>query len=35
MNFVNKGSDFELLKSLNQQGLVQKEILGGLGGESN
>lgn len=26
MNFVNKGSDFELLKSLNRQGLVQKEV---------
>lgn len=26
MTFINKGSDYNLLKSLNKQGLVQKEI---------
>lgn len=26
LNFVNKGSDYELLKSLNKQGLVQKDV---------
>ena len=26
MNFVNKGSDYNLLKSLNKQGLVQKDV---------
>lgn len=26
INFVNKGSDYELLKSLNKQGLVQKDV---------